>query len=460
MNYEKEYAYDLTSVDDLNILEKYNPVIAACIAQNRDMHPRDILALLVDMVNRKILDMDVIKKLNEKTGKEEITYKLRKNKDFFAKAENLEKIDDIEREILNIFFQDSQEIDLENKLSKIKTSKSAMNKIQRLDELVTDELDKLGANFVRVPRSLLILNNVIFIFCMIYILAVVAFNSVLGFSTLSTSIDGIEKLMIMLIVPAICIVFGGFYIALLIIRLAIYIFTVIKSKLNKLSFKLTSKKFTQTIIRIVIMSVILFTAESLLASKSYIVISTMLFIMVLTLVLTDNLMTSHSYKIRNEYVYLKSIEEKIRYDSLLDEKKIEDQILWGKYLSFAIALGVGSISKLANLIPWLEYMGDMPEKLADLYEKYYSDRSDETIKKLIDFNDKISKVCDSISSSGGGFSGGSSSFGGGGFSGGGRRWPEDEGHFNEYIYKTLTICKKWSKVYIVYIVREKKYARL
>ena len=438
LNYEKEYTYDVNVIDNLSILEKYNPMIAACIAQNRDMHPRDVLALLIDMVNRGILDLEVQKSINRKWGNENNTYILRKNKEFFDNPEKSGQLDDIERSVLKIFFDESEHINLENKLRRINNDDEVVEKLQRLDELVTNKLDQIGANFIRVPKRLLVLNNIIFIACMIYIFAVVGFNIMLGLSTLSTANTSITSQTIEM-----AIFFIGFAVIMLPISMKLLIVLVrlinkIKNIFGKLSFRIISKKFTQTVIRIVLIFAIIFTLEAIFWSKSYIIICTILFMMVLLLVLTDNLMSSHSMKIINDYIYLKSIQEVIETDSFLNEKKIEDRVLWEKYLAFAIALGVGNVANLVKHIPNFEKFESLTEKLDNLYDLYYDVRDLEAEEKLRHFESIIEDLTDSVrgcSYDGGYSDGSSSSFGGGGFSGGGRWWPEEEVHFSKILNK-------------------------
>lgn len=439
IRYEKEFVFTPENIDDIAILEKYNPMIAACIAQNRDMHPRDILAVLIDLVNRKILDMEAIKSIDSKKGKEYITYRLTKNDEFFKMMGNYADLDPIERNVLDIFFEGRKSINLERKLLDIKTNKKIAKKIKLLDEMVSNKLEEIGANFVRVPQRLLILNNFIAILCIIYILFVIGFNVTLGLSTLSTSAQHIKETAI-----TIAMIFGGIalsalpivlYGILLILKIA----NGIKKAFSKLSFKLTSKKFTQSIIQNIMIFALIFVLEFIFFRHSYIIICTMLFMMSMLIIFTDNLMSSHSMKIRNDYFTLKMLEDKILNGSMLEEKQIKDQVLWEKYLAFAIALGVGDVAKLVKGIPAFDYFESCIDDFENIYDLYYNSRDDMTSRSIEKFESVISKMMESSSSGGyssgssfrsGGFSGGSS-FGGGGFSGGGRRRRTEEERFRK-----------------------------
>ncbi len=455
IKYEKEVVYLPYDFDELSILEKYNPMIAACIAQNRDMHPRDILAVLIDLVSMKVLEMDTIKSVSPSTGKVLITYKLKKNEKFFKSFDNIEKLDDIQRNVIDIFFSSTDSINLESKLNRIKTDKVLALKIQRLDEMVTAKLESIGANFIKIPTWLLAVNNIIFAVCMIFIFIVIGFNITLNFATMSTTREQIgDNTTTFATIFGIIAIFALpllMYIVLGILKLVNFI----KKIFSKIAFKLTSQKITQSIISQVILFIIIFILEFVFFRQSYVIICTFLFMIALMIILTDNLMSSHSLRIRNDFFYLKAIQDKIENGSLLEDKNVEDNILWGKYLSFAIALGVGDVANFVKFIPSFDYFEECIEKFENIYDTYYESRNDDTNNRLERFEDIISDMLDSYSSSsfGGGASSssfrssssGGSSFGGGGFSGGGGRRRSDAEHFR------IKICKFTCIFFYLYI---------
>jgi len=436
IRYEKEFVFTPENIDDLKILEKYNPMIAACIAQNRDMHPRDILAILVDLANRKVLDLETIKSFDTKKGKEHIAYKLTKNKEFFELRGNYADLEEIEKSVLDIFFDRNDSINLEAKLISIKTDKKAILRIKALDEMVSNKLEEIGANFVRVPQRLLVVNNFIAILCAIYILVVIGFNITLGISTMSTSADYIKDTTIEIATAFTSIVIIALPLVLYGILIILKIINGIRKMFSKLAFKLTSKKLTQSLLQSVMIFILILVIEIIFFRQSYIIICTMLFMMAMLIIFTDNLMSSHSMRIRNDFFTLKLIEDKILNGSMLEEKEVKDHVLWENYLAFAIALGVGDVVKLVKNIPSFDYFESCIDEFESMYESYYNDRDDLTNRCIDRFESIITNMMESSSYSsssgssfrGGGFSGGSS-FGGGGFSGGGRRRRPEEEHF-------------------------------
>ena len=431
IKYERDKFIPMANIDDIEMMNKYNPMILACIAQNRDMHPRDIIAVLIDLVNIGALKMNFSKKENK--IKSAGTYILTKNKDFFDDPNKYSKLDEIQNEILYMFFDKEDQIELLGKLKKINKKDSMVNKLKKLDRIAAVKLEEVGANLKSVPVITLIINNCIFILVVFYLLAMISYNVVLNMSMLSTSnhqIIGSAVEFGVIIIIAISALLPYF---LRLILAILGLINSVKRSISKLSFKLTSKKLTKMILDILIIFILIIVFEIFVINQSYMIIATILFFEILMLILTDNLMTSHENKIKKDYFRLKMIQDRIEKGSLLDEKEFSHNVLWEKYLTFAIALGVGEVSKYVALIPEYNNLNDALEDInyftSDYYDIYNSERDVVSRNKINKYKSTISEYersrsSGSGSSFGGGsssFGGGGSSFGGGGFSGGGRR---------------------------------------
>ena len=422
IRYEKDILYKPSDFDEINMLEKYNPIISACIAQNRDMHPRDILAALIDLVNRDVLTLKAYKNINEKSGKEEVNYELKKNQEFFKDREKVANLDDIDNCIIDIFFGDNGTIELNRRLRKMQNDTPTVKKINKLDGIVADKLEQIGANFVRVPNWILTINNILFVLIAVYVMFVVSVNISLSYSTNTTASYEMGEKAITAMFYVFAIFMGALPLVGLFAQLVTGIAVFLKNKVDKVAFKISGKKLTQTLVLLVILFVIVFAFESLFVHQSHIIICTILIMMALTIIATDNLMSSHSLKARNDYFYLKAIQDKIENGSLLDEKGIENQILWDKYLSFAIALGVGNVASMVAKIPDInDLVSEFDNNSDRLYDIYTKSRNDNFRIRVERITDAIRSASSEFSSGSGGssFGGSSSSFGGGGFSGGG-----------------------------------------
>lgn len=422
IRYEKDILYKPSDFDEINMLEKYNPIISACIAQNRDMHPRDILAALIDLVNRDVLTLKAYKNINEKSGKEEVNYELKKNQEFFKDREKVANLDDIDNYIIDIFFGDNGTIELNRRLRKMQNDTPTVKKINKLDGIVADKLEQIGANFVRVPNWILTINNILFVLIAVYVMFVVSVNISLSYSTNTTASYEMGEKAITAMFYVFAIFMGALPLVGLFAQLVTGIAVFLKNKVDKVAFKISGKKLTQTLVLLAILFIIVFAFESLFVHQSHIIICTILIMMALTIIATDNLMSSHSLKARNDYFYLKAIQDKIENGSLLDEKGIENQILWDKYLSFAIALGVGNVASMVAKIPDInDLVSEFDNNSDRLYDIYTRSRNDNFRIRVERITDAIRSASSEFSSGSGGssFGGSSSSFGGGGFSGGG-----------------------------------------
>ena len=422
IRYEKDILYKPSDFDEINMLEKYNPIISACIAQNRDMHPRDILAALIDLVNRDVLTLKAYKNINEKSGKEEVNYELKKNQEFFKDREKVANLDDIDNCIIDIFFGDNGTIELNRRLRKMQNDTPTVKKINKLDGIVADKLEQIGANFVRVPNWILTINNILFVLIAVYVMFVVSVNISLSYSTNTTASYEMGEKAITAMFYIFAIFMGALPLVGLFAQLVTGIAVFLKNKVDKVAFKISGKKLTQTLVLLAILFIIVFAFESLFVHQSHIIICTILIMMALTIIATDNLMSSHSLKARNDYFYLKAIQDKIENGSLLDEKGIENQILWDKYLSFAIALGVGNVASMVAKIPDInDLVSEFDNNSDRLYDIYTRSRNDNFRIRVERITDAIRSASSEFSSGSGGssFGGSSSSFGGGGFSGGG-----------------------------------------
>ena len=140
----------------------------------------------------------------------------------------------------------------------------------------------------------------------------------------------------------------------------------------------------------------------------------------LLIITTDNLMSRHDVKIYKTFLNLKMIQDKLENGSLLNEKKISDVILWEKYLTFAVALGITNVSEYTNGLEIQDDINDFLLQTNEFISNYYIinlfERDLRTEILLSSFKSTITSLKDSYLSSSGGSG---SSYGGGGFSGGG-----------------------------------------
>lgn len=165
LKYERDKKYDISSNDD-EMFEKYNPLIAGCIQGNRNVLSRDIIAVILDLVNKKYLKLEIMPNTQTNYGisqklyedNEPYSYQLTKN------IASTYQLDEIESYIVDwIFKKGGVKVDLLRRLKELPKEREANEKFWELDEKAINKLNKLGANKAKVPVGIRILNTIIFI---------------------------------------------------------------------------------------------------------------------------------------------------------------------------------------------------------------------------------------------------------------------------------------------------------
>lgn len=108
--YEKDKKYILDNVDDEELFKKYNPMIAGCIQGSRQILARDIIAVILNLINKKVITMDMIPSTSKK---EPYRYVITKNE------ENYNKLDNIEQYVYDWVFDGDDKVDLKYRLEKM-----------------------------------------------------------------------------------------------------------------------------------------------------------------------------------------------------------------------------------------------------------------------------------------------------------------------------------------------------
>ena len=358
--YEKDRAIIFDSKDELKLLDKYNPMISACISQDRNMHPRDIIAVLINLVNKKVLDMKVVMSYEENKK----LYFLSKNIEFFANIENLNLLDQIEKLIIDLYFNEYDEIELETYTKELTNDECKMDKIQRLDKYVYRNLQLLGANREQMPEHFFGFNNIIFFTICISIILFVFYSMYLSGITIKTIAFFIISISILFILGR-----GMFEICCFAIyKLISFLIKGIGNIISISAHKLSNKELVTVIIEIISSSIISLILLAILFKQAFIIAIAILFAISYLITKTDNLMTKHSKIIYKDFYILKSIENKIKH-SLLNERDIESQIVWNKYLAYSIALGITIVNEYPGKYNPLDEFDKLLYSLSDAFDK-------------------------------------------------------------------------------------------
>ena len=410
--YEKDKKYIVSNIDEDELFEKYNPMVAGCIQGSRTILARDIIAVILNLIDKKAISME----FNQVISKSEnYNYIISKN------PNEVEKMDEIERYVHDWVFEGKDTVNLANRLEQMPKEKDANKKFKQLSELVETQLANKGANQAKVPMFVRGFNIFLFILSLVVIFKHIMFN---GFNIYITQ----DSIMLMAALSSGLILVIPLAMGLLYLPLNLII--IIRHKVNKTVQRVTGQKVVTTTISIIFIFAIIIALTAIFSPVKYIVADEILICIATILILTDNLMLKNSASMIEDYSKLNTLKYKIENYTIMEDRDIEQVTLWGKYISYAVSFGIAS--KIVKRIKGLHIDDDLLNIMenkeffnfvsSDYYMFYtYASLDRRFMRAYGRTNGKIFKaMASSGSGSGGGFSGGGGYSGGGG-SGGGRR---------------------------------------
>lgn len=346
--FERENKYNIGDFDENELFNKYNPMLAGCIAGSRDILSRDIIAVILNLIEKKNIHLEL--KETTEDGNDYYRY-------YISEVPEKEKeMDEIEEYVYNWIFKFSRgKVDLQSRLEELGQEQDATIYFKELNTKVKKKLNSMGANESKVPLIIRMLNIGILIASILTIIAHIATNK---FEVYINNLSMMQMLIILF----------GISIGMFVIYFIIGIISKIKHKVNRIVQKITGQKVlikTLTIFTIFALIIIL---TAIFSPVKYIVADEVLLCIAIILVVTDNLMLKNNKEMEEDYNRLNEIKDKIEYYSLLNEKDIEYIKLWNKYLCYAVSFGISK--KIIERIDGL-YLDDEIKKLTQ--NKEFSD---------------------------------------------------------------------------------------
>ncbi|MEG1010121.1 MAG: DUF2207 domain-containing protein, partial [Clostridia bacterium] len=162
IKYDYDKKIDIGYTED--IIDKINPIVAGCIVRNKSFCISDIIATILNLVNKNVLKLNSIKDKDKYINIIEIV-----NTDI--------EIDEIEKNILDLVMQNNLSVDINKRVEEIIKDKNINLNIKRINKLINNELYKLGANVTVVPRYLKVIHNILFVISIIFITVEILINS-------------------------------------------------------------------------------------------------------------------------------------------------------------------------------------------------------------------------------------------------------------------------------------------
>ena len=323
---EESYNYAGPNSDDMEILKKYNPMVAGCLVDNRQVVSRDVIAVILNLINKKVINMQMVPNFDNKND-EIYKYIISENREHGC------KLDEIERYVLNWLFgfYEKDKIELSQKLKEISKNKEFIKHLKNLNQMTQKKLNSIGANVNKVPLLLRMSNVFVLIFSIILVAVHIASNG-LNIHIYETTVIMILAILfgILLILPVIA----------LLMHVVLVISVLIKRAIKNEMIEKSGKEIVTTSVIILLTTLLFALVAYLVLPDKYLCLDIFMIGMCILIVKTDNLMTKHSKEIMQDYYELEFVRNKIEEYSLIEEKHINYMKLWEEYLIYAVAFGI------------------------------------------------------------------------------------------------------------------------
>lgn len=343
VKYEKDKKYEVINTKDDEMFEKYNPMLAGCLEGNRCLLARDIIAVILNLIDKKNIELKIEPNLNNKDNYRYIISKVPKKE---------ADMDKIETFVYNWIFENYNTVNLADVLEKIPKDKDASYKFKHLNKMVQKELNKKGANIQSVPKYLRIFNVILFI--------VVIFLSIYHMIFQGGKIE-IENVKLMGLIVLYIFTYGIMLIPVIItlLYLPILLIVTIKQGMTKLIQKITGKKIVITSVLIIslFITILVITTLTIPKHNTYIIVDELLICIAMLIMFTDNLMLKNNVNMIEDFSRINGLKDKIEYYSMMEDRDIEQVTLWGKYLAYAVSFG--NAKKISKRIKQLNLDDDL-----------------------------------------------------------------------------------------------------
>ena len=409
--FEKDKKYTPMIIEEDELFKKYNPMIAGCIQGSRNVLARDIIAVALNLIDKGMIKLEIKPKIV--SSKENYTYLISKN------LELEDQMDEIEAFIYEWIFNGKPGAYLEERLKEMPKEDDANKKFKELNKLAEKNLSKLKANEAKVPTIIRVFNTILFIICLFLAVKHILYN---GFNLYNPSSQrGFIMMILMITIMFFPVIMGLMFIPLNLI-------IIIRRAINRNVQKVTGQKVVTTTISLLVFFGIIIALTYFFIPAKYLVADEILICISTIILLTDNLMLKNNPSMLEDYNRLNLLKNKIKNYSMMEDRDIEQVVLWGKYLAYAVSFGIAD--KLLSRIKGLHLDDDLlnmayeMEKfiISDYYYFYrYGGLDAVFLKSYADVSMSILEAY-GTAAGGGDFSGGGGGFsGGGGYSGGGRK---------------------------------------
>lgn len=320
--YEIDRVYDINDIDADELFKKYNPMVAGCIQGGRKILSRDLLAVILNLIDKKNIGLEI--KQSEQ---------LDKNYEYIISKvpEKENELDEIEKIIYNWLFDYKQDkADLSQAISKMPLNIMAKDNMERINNEVEKQLNKIGVNQHKVPDIIKIFNGLILLAAW-FIGLKHMFEKGFYFE-INDNIAGAVALVLYSAFPLVVVA------VIKIVNILVKKFCNILEKYDIV----TEKVFKSTALLVTLFGVLaIFTLINVKPEDRYVLVDEALLGVAILICVTDKQMLKNSPLAIEDYSKLNCLKRQMEDYILLEEKDVEHIVLWGKYLAYAVSFGNG-----------------------------------------------------------------------------------------------------------------------
>ena len=241
LSYEKDKKYILEDIDEDYLFNKYNPMIAGCIQGSRDILSRDIIAVILNLIEKKNIKLEIKDQISK--GRVYLILKV---------PEKENEMDTIEKYVYDWIFNGKEIVELSDRLEKIPKEKDANEKFEQLNKMVEMRLSKMEANKKSVPIALRKFNIFLFVISILFVIRHIIFNGINNMS--------MAKSMTILMIILFAMI--GIITALL------NIVIIIRHQINKIVQRITGQRVVTTTISLVTLFGVIMIITAIIAPRS------------------------------------------------------------------------------------------------------------------------------------------------------------------------------------------------
>jgi len=340
--YERDSTYkqEIACNED-ELLAKYTPIEAGCIQENRNALFRDVVATLLDLVDKKYLLLEISKSFDGnymyfvKTNRES-NYTLNEVEAYilkwFSKKDN-KKLEWLPEATTKYSVSEFKAINLLERLKEMTKEKRLFDKMERIDEKVMKKINKAGFNKNLIPTEVKNNNYILLVFSILVFLISVFHILTVGVNLLAFGLVVNLPFVLVIIMPIIYFIIYKF------------LLNPLSKTRNNLLKRIIKNNFSFRSVSIISVLIIICCITFITTKSLILLANVLLFGISLLIVLTSNVSLKNDLTTMADYSALNTLKNKIENYSLFQDREIKEIILWGKYLVYSISFGISIESK-------------------------------------------------------------------------------------------------------------------